>query len=251
MWSRQQFPMKLCNFWGDIDGGDGLKFHMDTILHIGYHSVTTNATIAIITIGSRPTSEYKLIFSVTQSVDVIVHPGFCVDLSVIRVINGNTITKINHVAVLRPRRVVLQCIYQCNRVPIGGDGYFSSYSFQNTRFIAHHKSWRHDLWNRLSHHCMATLVRISQTVNTFWSVDNTSLYVQCVVADSVCNRYISYTGMQILLSTLLATLRFWTSIWINHTRIICGWCLLSGVHLVFTSFWKYAVLAHSRLSLTV
>jgi hypothetical protein len=67
---------------------------------------------------------------------------------------------------------------------------FKSCSFQNTRFIAQHESWRYDLWNPLSHHCMATLVRISQTVNTFWSVDNMSLYVQCAVADSVCNRYI-------------------------------------------------------------
>ena len=89
-----------------------------------------------------------------------------------------------------PRRVVFQCIYQYNRVPIGGDDCFSPRSFQHTRFIAHHKGWRHDLWNPLSHHCMATLVRISQTVNTFWSVDNTSLYVQCAVADSVCNRCI-------------------------------------------------------------
>ena len=182
--------MKPCNFFVDVEGGDGLKFHMDRVLHISYHSVTTNSTIAITTIGSRPTSEYKLIFSVMRAVDVIVHPGFCVDPSVIRVINGNTITEIKHVAVVRPSRVVLQCIYQCNRVPIDGDGCFSSCSFQNTRFIAHHKRWRHDLWNRLSHHVMATLVRISQTVNTFWSVDNTSLYVQCAVADSVCNRYI-------------------------------------------------------------
>jgi len=131
MWSRLQFPMKLCNFFVDIEGGDGWKFHMDTILHISYHSVTTNSTIAITTIGTRPMSEHKLIFSVIRAVDVIVHPGFCVDLSVIRVINGNTIMKINHVAVVRPRRVVLQCIYQCNRVLIGGDGCFSSCSFQN------------------------------------------------------------------------------------------------------------------------
>ena len=98
--------MKLCNFFVDIEGGDGLKFHMDTVVHVSYHAVTTNSTIAITTIGSRPTSEYKLIFSVIRAVDVIVHPGFCIDLSVIRVINGNTITKIHHVAVVRPRRVV-------------------------------------------------------------------------------------------------------------------------------------------------
>ena len=124
----------------DIEGGDRVKFHMDTVLHISYHFVTTNYSVAITTIGCRPTSEYKLIFSVIRPVNVIVHPGFCVDISVIPVINGNTITKINHVAVVRTRRVVLQCIYQCNRVPIGGDGCFSLYSFQNTRFIAHHKS---------------------------------------------------------------------------------------------------------------
>jgi len=91
----------------DIEGGDGLKFHMDTGLHISYHSVTTNSTIAITTIGSIPTSGYELISSVIRGVDVIVHPGFCVDLSVIRVINGNTITKINHVTVVCLRRLVL------------------------------------------------------------------------------------------------------------------------------------------------
>lgn len=121
-------------------GGGGLKFHMDTILHISYHSVTTNSAIAITTIDSRPTSEYKLIFDVIRAVGVIVHPGFCVDIPVIRVINGNTIMKINRVVVVRPRRVVLQCIYQCNGVSIGGDGCFSSCSFQNISFIAHHKS---------------------------------------------------------------------------------------------------------------
>jgi len=114
----------------DIEGGDRVKFHMDTVLHISYQSVTTNYSVAITTIGCRPTSEYKLIFSVIRAVDVIVHPGFCVDLSVIPVINGNTMTKINHVAVVRTRRVVLQYIYQRNRVPIGGDGCFSSCSFQ-------------------------------------------------------------------------------------------------------------------------
>jgi hypothetical protein len=75
-------------------------------------------------------------------------------------------------------------------MPVGGDGCFSSCSFQNTRFIAYRKSWRHDLWNPLSHDYMDTLVHISQTVNTFWSVDNTSLHAHCAVADSVSNRCI-------------------------------------------------------------
>lgn len=73
---------------------------MDTVLHISYHSVPTNCTIAITTIGNRPRSEYKLIFSAIRTVDFIVHPGFYVDPTVILVINGNTITKINHVAVV-------------------------------------------------------------------------------------------------------------------------------------------------------
>ena len=103
MRSRLQFPMRLCNVFVGIEAGDGLKFYMDTVLNISYHSVTRNSTKTITATGSRPTSEYKLIFDVIRAVDVIVCPGFCVGLTVICVINGNTITKINHVAVVRPQ----------------------------------------------------------------------------------------------------------------------------------------------------
>jgi hypothetical protein len=100
MWSRLQFPMKLIFFCFAYRGIWRVGIPHGHSLHISYHSVTTNCTIAITTIGNRHSSVYKLIFSVIRAVNFIVHPGFYVDPTVIRVINGNTITKINHVAVV-------------------------------------------------------------------------------------------------------------------------------------------------------